>query len=133
MIRPSQKLLAQLIDRGVQLGWREICIVAGQLLQPGLDLLGAGGGGDGLAPFGEFGGRLAALFFGLAGGQCRLGSSRCSSNTLDARLNLVQGLQQGFVGAERFSQGGLEGCVVAAGEANGPIELDRLSGPLLGG
>jgi len=48
-------------------------------------------------------------------------------------LNLVQGLLQGFVGAERFSQGGLEGFVVAAGERNGSIELDGLSGPLLGG
>jgi len=48
-------------------------------------------------------------------------------------VDLVQGLQQGFVGAERFSQGGLEGFVVAAGEAKGPIELDGLNGPLLGG
>jgi hypothetical protein len=57
----------------------------------------------------------------------------CSSNTLDAGLDLVQRLQQGFVGAGRFRQGGLEGSVVAAEEGYGPIELDGLSCPLLGG
>ena len=56
LIRPSQKLLSQLIDRGTQLGWGETCVVARQLLQPDLNLLGAGGGGDGLAKFSQFGG-----------------------------------------------------------------------------
>ena len=42
----------------------------------------------------------------------------CSSNTLDAGLDLVQRLQQGFVGVEGFRQGGLEGFVVAAGEGD---------------
>jgi hypothetical protein len=48
-------------------------------------------------------------------------------------MELVQRLQQGLVWAERFSQRGLEGFVVAAGERDGPIELDGLSGTLLGG
>lgn len=60
LIRLVQKLLAQLIDRGAQLGWRKACIVTRQLLQLGLDLLDAGGGGDGLAELGDFAGRLAS-------------------------------------------------------------------------
>jgi hypothetical protein len=58
LICPSQKLLAQLMDRGAQLGWREACVVACQLLQPGLDRLGADGGG-GLWSFGWHGWKLS--------------------------------------------------------------------------
>jgi hypothetical protein len=42
LICVSQKLLAQLIDRGAQLDWREASVVSQQLLELGLDFLGAG-------------------------------------------------------------------------------------------
>jgi hypothetical protein len=44
----------------------------------------------------------------------------------------IQGLGQGPVGAEKLSQGSVEGFVVTS-EGDDPIELDGLSCPLLGG
>ena len=67
LVRSNQQFLAQLIDRGAQLDLRETCARTHQLIELGLDLLWAGGGGDGLPDFGEPAGRLAALFFGSAG------------------------------------------------------------------
>ena len=67
LICSNQQFLAQLIDRGAQLGWRETCVRTRQLIELGLDLLWAGGGGDGLPEFGELAGRLAALLLGSVG------------------------------------------------------------------
>jgi hypothetical protein len=57
----------------------------------------------------------------------RLGSSNCSSNTLDAGSDLGQGMGERFVGAERLGQRSVERFVVTPGEGDSPIALDRLS------